>query len=90
MPNAWTYTATVSADPTPADPGDLTDEIAANAAGPAEVRGDAGSVRQHPLPDQIKAHHHLQGEQALGDRTKRTFGIRMGKLVAAGARSQDP
>lgn len=34
---------------------DLEDTIAENAAGPAEVRGDAASVRQHPLPDQIAA-----------------------------------
>ena len=34
-------------------PDDLTDDIRQNAQGPAKAAGDAGSVEQHKLPDQI-------------------------------------
>ncbi|MBA2224584.1 hypothetical protein [Thermogemmata fonticola] len=36
-------------------PDDLEAEIRKNAEGPAKASGDAGSVEQHPLPDQIEA-----------------------------------
>ncbi len=36
-------------------PDDLTDDIRQNAQGPAKAAGDAGSVEQHKLPDQIAA-----------------------------------
>ena len=89
MANEFTYTATDAAAADETASTDLVDEITANAEGPAEVRGDSGSVRQHPLRDQIAAHQFLAGQAALADDTKRTFGIRMGKLVAAGAVSED-
>jgi len=38
---------------------DLEDTILENAQGPAEARGDAVSVKQHPLPDQIEADKYL-------------------------------
>lgn len=43
---------------------DLTDAIVENASNPAEARGDAASVRQHSLPDQIAADKYLRAKQA--------------------------
>jgi hypothetical protein len=86
MATSITYTATVSAAPAGGPSStDLIDEIAANAAGPSEVRGDSGSVRQHPLRDQIEAHRFLAAQSAVADSTRKTFGIRFGQLVAPGA-----
>jgi hypothetical protein len=39
----------------------LEDTILENAQGSAEARGDAVSMRQHPLPDQIEADKYLVG-----------------------------
>lgn len=43
---------------------DLNDAIAANAAGPAKVTGDEGSVEQHRLKDQIEADRYLANKAA--------------------------
>ena len=43
---------------------DLDDAIRQNAAGPAKVAGDAGSVEQHDLPDQIAADRYLAAKDA--------------------------
>jgi len=43
---------------------DLKDAIKQNAEGPAEARGDAGSVRQHGLKDQIEVDKYLAGKEA--------------------------
>ena len=64
---------------------DLKTDIATNAQGPAEARGDSGSMRQHPIRDQIVADRYLAGKDALDDQTKKTFGIRMVKLIPPGA-----
>ena len=40
---------------------DLKDAIKQNADGPAEARGDSGSVRQHSVKDQIEADKYLPG-----------------------------
>lgn len=85
MPNEFTYTGIPAASTAVADATDLTGEIAASAGGPAEVRGDSGSIRQHTPTQQIAADRYLAGKSALDDRTKRTFGIRMGQLIAPGA-----
>jgi len=66
-------------------PTDLKSTIATNAQGPAEARGDAGSVRQRPLRELIEADRYLAGKDALADSTKKSFGIRIGKLVPPGA-----
>ncbi len=63
----------------------LTSDITDNAQGPAEARGDGVQVRQHSLPDQIAADRYLAGKGALADSTKKTFGIRFGRLVPPGA-----
>ena len=64
---------------------DLSSSIASNAQGPAEARGDSGSVRQHRLRDLIEADRYLAAKDALADRTRKTFGVRVGVLVPTGA-----
>lgn len=64
---------------------DLQDTISENAQGPAEARGDSGSMRQHSLPDQIAADKHLASKTALADSTKKTLGVRFVGLVPPGA-----
>ena len=63
-------------DPTP----DQT--LADNAKGPKKAQGDAGSVEQHPLPDQIAADRYLASKQAMKSKMK---GLRLSKLVPPGA-----
>jgi hypothetical protein len=60
----------------------LDDAIRQNAAGPAKAAGDAGSVEQHKLPDQIEADRYLASKQA--SRTK-SRGLVFNKLVPPGA-----
>lgn len=61
---------------------DLDDTIEQNAKGPAKASGDAGSVEQHPLPDQIEAAKFLASKEAA-QQPKR--GLRFNKLVPPGA-----
>ncbi|MCL2120603.1 MAG: hypothetical protein FWH27_19510 [Planctomycetaceae bacterium] len=59
----------------------LRDAIRENALGPKKVAGDAGSVEQHSLKDQIEAERFLASKEA----TKRPgLGIRLTKLVPDG------
>lgn len=60
----------------------LEDEIRENASGPAKASGDAGSVEQHKLKDQIAADKHLAGKQAVA---KPHRGLRFNKLVPPSA-----
>ena len=55
---------------------ELMDTIRENAAGPKRVQGDAGSVEQHSLKDQIEAERFLAAKEA----TRRGLGIRLVKL----------
>lgn len=64
---------------------DLQDTISDNAQGPASASGDSGSMRQHGLRDQIAADRYMAGKDAVANRTKKTMGIRMVKLVPPGA-----
>lgn len=64
------------------DPTPLEQQIADNATGPKRVQGDAGSVEQHSLPDQIAADRYLAAKQAVRSRGK---GLRISKLVPPGA-----
>jgi len=64
---------------------DLKQTILDNAAGPAEARGDRGSMRQHGLLDQIAVDRYVAAKTAVADPTKKTAGIRMGKIVPSGA-----
>ncbi len=61
---------------------DLQESIRENAAGPAKAAGDAGSVEQHKLTEQIAADKHLAGKQAVA---KASRGLRFNKLVPPGA-----
>lgn len=62
-------------------PDELDDTIRQNAQGPARAAGDAGSVEQHKLPDQIEADRYLASKQAA--RSKRR-GLVLNKLVPPG------
>lgn len=63
---------------------DLQDEIRENASGPAKASGDAGSVEQHKLKDQIAADNHLAGKDAV----KKTHrGLRFNKIVPVGSKN---
>jgi hypothetical protein len=61
--------------------GDLKDSIRDNAQGPAKAAGDAGSVEQHKLSDQIEADKYLASKEAA--KTKRR-GLQFNKLVPPG------
>ena len=43
---------------------ELEDTIRESAAGPRKASGDAGSVEQHPLADQIAADKYLESKKA--------------------------
>jgi hypothetical protein len=60
---------------------DLADSIRQNAQGPAQASGDAGSVQQHSLADQIEADKYLAGKDAV---KKPTRGLRFNKFVPPG------
>lgn len=53
---------------------DVSDAIDANAQGPKSASGDAGSVTQHSLADQIEADRYLRS-QAAAESPKRGFNI---------------
>lgn len=61
---------------------DLEQAIRDNADGPAKASGDAGSVEQHKLPDQIAADRYLASKQAA--KSKR-LGLRFTRIVPPGA-----
>lgn len=61
---------------------DLEQSIRDNAQQPAKASGDAGSVEQHSLPDQITADRYLASKQAA--RSKR-LGLRFNKVVPPGS-----
>jgi len=61
---------------------DLEDEIRKNAEGPAKASGDAGSVEQHKLAEQIEADRYLASKEAV---KKPHRGLRFTKIVPPGA-----
>ena len=61
---------------------DLKDAIRENAEGPAKAAGDAGSMEQHKLPDQIAADKYLASKEAAKSKTR---GLVFNKLVPPGA-----
>lgn len=61
---------------------DLKQSIEENAKGPAKASGDAGSVEQHKLTDQIAADKHLAGKDAVA---KPHRGLRFNKFVPPSA-----
>ena len=60
---------------------DLSDTIEENANGPAKASGDAGSMEQHSLPDQIAADRYLESKKAA---RRKGLGIQLKKLVPPG------
>lgn len=63
-------------------PENLDDTIRQNAQGPAKAAGDAGSVEQHKLTEQIEADKFLAAKDAVN---KPSRGLRFNKLVPPGA-----
>jgi len=61
---------------------DLEQNIKDNAAGPKRAQGDAGSVEQHSLKDQVEADRYLSSKQAAADPAK---AVRFTRLVPPGA-----
>ena len=61
---------------------DLNDAIRENAQGPAKAAGDAGSVEQHKLPDQIAADKYLASKDAVKSKRR---GLVFNKFVPPGA-----
>ncbi|RMF87435.1 MAG: hypothetical protein D6741_20565 [Planctomycetota bacterium] len=64
------------------DEPNLDDAIRDNAQGPAEVSGDAGTVKQQSLKDQIAADRYLASKEAVKSPQR---GVRFNKLVPPGA-----
>ena len=64
------------------DPTPIEQALEQNASGPKRAQGDAGSVEQHSLPDQIAADRYLAAKRAMRTRTK---GLIISKLVPPGA-----
>ncbi|GIW56315.1 MAG: hypothetical protein KatS3mg082_2719 [Nitrospiraceae bacterium] len=60
---------------------DLEDKIRENAQGPAKAAGDAGSVEQHKLSEQIEADRYLASKEAAKDKKR---GLRFNKFVPPG------
>lgn len=61
---------------------DLDDTIRQNAQGPAKASGDAGSVEQHKLSDQVDADRYLKSKEAANSKRR---GLAFNKLVPPGA-----
>ncbi len=60
----------------------LENAIRENAQGPAKATGDAGSVEQHKLSEQIAADKYLASKEAAKSKCR---GLRFNKLVPPGA-----
>ncbi len=60
---------------------DLESTIRESAQAPAKVSGDAGSMEQHSLPDQIEADRYLAAKKAA---RSKGLGITLKKLVPPG------
>ena len=60
----------------------LENAIRDNAAGPKRASGDAGSIEQHGLADQIAADRYLAAKKAT---QSRRLGVRLSKLVPPGS-----
>ena len=61
---------------------ELEEAIRTNATGPAEAHGDAGGMKQHPLPDIAEADKHLAGRSAFRRNPVKAF-VRV-KMVQPG------
>ena len=61
---------------------DLSNSISENAQSPAKASGDAGSVEQHKLSEQIEADRYLASKEAAKQKKR---GLAFNKLVPPGA-----
>ena len=61
---------------------ELDTAIREHAEGPAKASGDAGSVEQHKLTEQIEADRYLASKEAAKSKQR---GLRFNKLVPPGA-----
>ena len=61
---------------------ELDDAIRTNAEGPKSASGDAGSIEQHSIPDQIAADRYLASKKAA---RSKGLGVRLTKVVPPGA-----
>jgi len=61
---------------------ELEDKIRENAEGPAKASGDAGSVEQHKLTDQIEVDRNLESKKAAKSKRR---GLTFNKIVPPGA-----
>lgn len=61
---------------------ELDRAIRENASGPIKASGDAGSVEQHKLTEQVEAEKYLAAKEAV--RTK-SRGLRFNKFLPPGA-----
>ena len=61
---------------------DLSNSIRENAQAPAKAAGDAGSVEQHKLTEQIEADRYLASKEAAKSKKR---GLRFNKIVPPGA-----
>ena len=62
-------------------PDPLDDDIRQNAQGPKRASGDAGSVEQHGLKDQIEADRYLNSKDAV---KKKGLGIKITRAIPHG------
>lgn len=62
-------------------PNTLDHAIEQNAKGPAKASGDAGSVEQHRLDEQIEADRYLASKEAIKSKKR---GLRFNKLIPPG------
>jgi len=60
---------------------DLEQNIKDNAAGPKRAQGDAGSVEQHDLKDQVEADRYLNSKAAA---KKKGLGIKITRAIPHG------
>jgi hypothetical protein len=61
---------------------ELDDTIRQNAQGPAKAAGDAGSVEQHKLTEQIEADKYLASKEAAKSKRR---GLQFNELVPPGS-----
>ncbi|MFM2094116.1 MAG: hypothetical protein RIS70_1240 [Planctomycetota bacterium] len=61
---------------------ELDDTIRQNAQGPAKAAGDAGSLEQHKLSEQIEADKYLASKEASKSKHR---GLQFNKIVPPGA-----
>ena len=59
----------------------LQETIRESAKAPAKASGDAGSVEQHKLPDQIAADRYLASKEATKSKSR---GLRFNKFIPPG------